>query len=76
MSGSKKCKKLTCLDLFCGEGGLSCGLHSAGIETVAGIDFDAAAIQTFNQNKLGHGLVADLEKITSDEVRNLCGGRV
>jgi len=72
----RKVRKLTCLDLFCGAGGLSCGLHSAGIETVAGIDFDAAAIQTFNKNRLGHGLVADLEKITSDEVKALCGGPV
>lgn len=67
---------LTCLDLFCGAGGLSCGLHMAGINTVAGIDFDAAAINTFNANRLGNGVVADLEKITSDEVRALCGGKV
>ena len=48
----------------------------AGIKTVAGIDFDAAAIRTFNENGLGKGVVADLEKITSEEVRKLCGGRV
>ena len=72
MAKNEMRKRLTCLDLFCGAGGLSCGLHSAGIETVAGIDFDAAAIETFNQNKLGKGLVADLEKITS-EMRVLLG---
>ena len=76
MSSKGKKKVLKCLDLFCGAGGLSCGLHLAGIQTVAGIDFDAAAIETFNRNKLGKGLVADLEKITSDEVRALCGGSV
>ena len=65
MSSRGKKKVLKCLDLFCGAGGLSCGLHLAGIQTVAGIDFDAAAIETFNKNKLGKGLVADLEKITS-----------
>ena len=66
MSSKGKKKVLKCLDLFCGAGGLSCGLHLAGIQTVAGIDFDAAAIETFNRNKLGKGLVADLAKITSE----------
>lgn len=56
---SKGKKVLKCLDLFCGAGGLSCGLHLAGIQTVAGIDFDAAAIETFDKNKLGKGLVAE-----------------
>lgn len=69
-------KQLTCLDLFCGAGGLSCGLHMAGLQTVAGIDFDAAAINTFNRNKLGKGIVADIEAITSEEVLGLCGGKV
>ena len=69
-------KKLTCLDLFCGAGGLSCGLHMAGIRTVAGIDFDAAAIRTFNINNIGNGVVADLEKISSDEIKKLCGCNV
>ena len=30
-------KGLTCLDIFCGAGGLSCCLHLAGIKTVAGV---------------------------------------
>ncbi len=67
---------LRCLDLFCGAGGLSCGLHMAGIQTVAGIDNDAAAINTFNRNGLGNGLVADLETISSDEIVKLCNGPV
>lgn len=69
-------EKLKCLDLFCGAGGLSCGLHMAGLETVAGVDFDAAAIKTFNENKLGKGLVADLEKLSSEKIKELCGGSV
>ncbi len=67
---------LRCLDLFCGAGGLSCGFHMAGIETVAGIDHDAAAIETFNKNGLGKGIVADLENISSEKVREICGGYV
>lgn len=67
---------LRCLDLFCGAGGLSCGFHMAGIETVAGIDHDKAAIETFNKNRLGKGIVADIENISSEEIRELCGGYV
>lgn len=66
-------KKLKCIDLFCGAGGLSCGLKMAGIETLAGFDFDAAAIATFNENKLGKGVVADLEKISSEDIVGICG---
>lgn len=73
---SKSNHKLKCLDLFCGAGGLSCGLHMAGIETVAGIDFDAAAIETFAANHIGKGIVADLETISSEEIKKLCGGAV
>ena len=69
-------RPLRCLDLFCGAGGLSCGLHEAGLETVLGIDFDAAAIHTFNENHIGKGIVADIEKFSSDDVRRLCGGPV
>lgn len=68
--------KLRCLDLFCGAGGLSCGLHMAGLETVLGVDFDAAAIRTFNENGLGLGIVADIEKLSSAEIKGLCKGNV
>lgn len=73
---SKSKRPLRCLDLFCGAGGLSCGLSMAGIDTVTGIDFDSAAIETFNRNGLGKGIVADLEAITSAEIRKLCANPV
>ncbi len=75
-NGERSEPKLRCLDLFCGAGGLSCGLHMAGLETVLGVDFDAAAIRTFNENRLGRGIVADIEQLSSAEIRDLCGGFV
>jgi hypothetical protein len=33
-NGNCSMSDITCLDLFCGVGGLSCGLHMAGIKTV------------------------------------------
>ena len=38
------------IDLFCGCGGLSKGFALAGFESVGGIDFNSAAIKTFNEN--------------------------
>lgn len=69
-------RSLRCIDLFCGAGGLSCGLSMAGIETVLGVDFDASAIQTFNENNLGKGIVADIEELSSARIKELCGGAV
>lgn len=46
-------RKLTCLDLFCGCGGLSRGFMDAGYKCVLGVDFDDAALKTFKANHDG-----------------------
>lgn len=33
-------KDIAIIDLFCGVGGLTCGLKQAGLNVIAGIDFD------------------------------------
>jgi DNA (cytosine-5)-methyltransferase 1 len=38
------------IDLFSGAGGMSLGLHRAGWETVAAIEWDASACQTYKEN--------------------------
>lgn len=43
-------KKMTCLDLFCGCGGLSKGFELAGYNIMGGVDFNAPAIATFAKN--------------------------
>ncbi len=43
-------KQFTCLDLFSGAGGLSRGFYDAGYEVVLGVDFDEAALKTFQEN--------------------------
>ena len=40
----------TVLDLFCGAGGLSCGLEMTGFRVVGGVEADARACQTFLDN--------------------------
>lgn len=43
-------KKLKVIDLFSGAGGLSRGFLDAGYEVVVGVDFDDAALKTFENN--------------------------
>lgn len=43
-------RRLTCLDLFCGAGGLSKGFLDAGYDVVLGVDYDNAALETFQNN--------------------------
>lgn len=68
--------KPRCIDLFCGCGGLSKGFELAGFEVVGGIDFNEAAIKTFNRNfKNGKGICCDIlnvdKKFIIEEFDNL-----
>ena len=38
------------VDLFCGAGGLSKGFLDAGYDVILGIDYDDAALETFQKN--------------------------
>ncbi len=46
-------KKLTCIDLFSGAGGLSKGFLDAGYDVILGVDNDVAALKTFKMNHPG-----------------------
>ena len=43
-------RKYTCVDLFCGAGGLSRGFFDAGYDVIPGVDFDESALKTFKEN--------------------------
>ena len=67
-------QKYTVLDLFCGAGGLSLGLEMAGFETVAGVDFDENAIETFRANHPNAvGLHADVCDVKGADILAKCG---
>ena len=38
------------IDFFCGGGGMTCGLRQAGIDVIAGVDFDGNAKETYEFN--------------------------
>lgn len=60
------------IDLFCGAGGLSEGLHQAGFETRVGVDFDKNAIATFKQNHPNaETLLADVADVSGDDLMRL-----
>ena len=48
------------IDLFCGAGGLSLGLHEAGYEVVLGVDHDHEALETHRANFPGLSVNWDL----------------
>ena len=57
------------IDLFCGCGGLSKGFSLAGFNCVGGIDFNQAAINTFNHNfKESKGLCCDLLEMSTERI--------
>jgi DNA (cytosine-5)-methyltransferase 1 len=64
----------TAIDLFCGAGGLSAGFVQEGYEIALGIDFDAAAIDTYAANfGAGKARQEDLLDFTASDVRRLVG---
>lgn len=59
---------ISVIDLFCGAGGLSYGMHMAGADVVAGFDNDKSALESFAFNHNGSQAVyADL----SNPIQNL-----
>ena len=64
--------KIVCVDLFCGVGGLSHGLASAGIEVRAGVDLDSTCRHSYEANVHGATFVeADVETLAALDVEAL-----
>jgi len=64
-------KKPIAVDLFCGAGGLSTGLKSAGFKIAAAVDFDKNACLTYSRNhKRAKVISADIAKLKTDDLLN------
>lgn len=62
------------IDLFCGCGGLSEGFKLAGYNIIGGIDFNQAAIDTYNYNfKEATGYCGDLSQMDKDNIKSIFG---
>ena len=71
-SENKMPKTLNFIDVFCGAGGLSCGMEMSKWHCLLGIDFDAKAIATFEAN---HPKAAtycgDIRQLTTSHLKSL-----
>lgn len=67
-------KKISCVDLFCGAGGLTHGFLLEGIPVVAGIDLDLACRFPYEANNgRARFIERDINAVTSDELKGLFG---
>lgn len=68
--------KYTCIDSFCGAGGLGLGLQRAGFEILLGFDIDEKCIETIKQNTayFKHSVMqADVADMLNGKLLTLCG---
>lgn len=56
------------IDLFCGVGGLTKGLEQAGINVIAGIDFEPNCQYAYEENNNARFIQKDITQVTSDEL--------
>lgn len=59
------------VDLFCGVGGLTHGLQLAGLNVVAGIDFEESCRYAYEQNNNAIFIQRDITTVTANEVDEL-----
>jgi DNA (cytosine-5)-methyltransferase 1 len=64
---------LACIDLFCGAGGLTCGLRKAGIDVVAGVDVDKSCRYPFEVNNAAKFLLEDVSEIKPEQLNEYFG---
>ena len=65
--------KVAVVDLFCGVGGLTCGLRKAGLDVVAGIDNDASCRYAYEENNHTRFIEADVSRLPSADVDSMFG---
>lgn len=66
-------KKITVVDLFCGVGGLTCGLKKAGLNVVAGFDCDNSCKFAYEYNNEAKFINCDISKIDSSMISSFYG---
>lgn len=62
---------ISCVDLFCGVGGLTHGFVLEGIKVAAGIDMDPACRFPYIANNKSRFVERDISKVTAEELKAL-----
>lgn len=63
--------RATVVDLFCGVGGLTCGLRKAGLHVVAGLDNDPTCKFAYEINNNAKFIEADVSKYPVENIQKL-----
>lgn len=63
--------KINAVDLFCGVGGLTCGIQQAGINVIAGYDIDPRSQFAYEFNNLAKFILKDVKEIDDKEINAL-----
>src|SRR5947208_2877325 len=72
--GRRSLKKVKAVDLFCGAGGLTMGLESAGIYVVMGVDIDPACKYPYSANNKAAFVEKSIEDISMTDFRDAFDG--
>lgn len=64
---------VSCIDLFCGAGGLTHGLIKAGIQVVAGIDLDSQCRFPYETNNPSIFIERDVQKMSGCDIVEIFG---
>lgn len=66
---------ITSIDLFAGAGGLSLGLHNAGINCIGGVEMDRFAAETYKYNFPNSNMLqCDIKKLTDKQIKDEFSG--
>ena len=67
-------KFIKAIDFFCSGGGMTKGMHLAGIKVIAGIDFDPECKATYERNNKGSKFIqADIFQLKAVQLQKLLG---
>ncbi len=67
----EKLSKISCVDLFCGAGGLTHGFVKEGFNVVAGIDLDPACKYPYEKNNGAKFIESDVSAVTKQGMLDL-----
>lgn len=70
-TGNRAKRKVYAVDLFCGAGGLTCGLERAGIDVRLGVDIDPACEYPFSANNAAKFLLKSVEKLEVEDLERV-----
>ena len=69
--GKRRIMKINAVDLFCGVGGLTYGVQTAGINVVAGYDIDPRSKFAYEFNNKAEFILKDVKEIDDKEISSL-----